>query len=162
MSKIVKFFKRNERNGYMSNWWLADFEINGQVFDSVEQYMMWRKAMLFNDTYNANKILEETNPALIKKYGRAVKGFVGSEWDAIREEVVYQGCLAKFSQNEDLKQKLLSYDVDSIFVECSPYDRVWGIGLKASDSRSDNIETWEGQNLLGKCLSRVRKELEKE
>ena len=129
MSKIVKFFKRNERNGYMSNWWLADFKINGQVFDSVEQYMMWRKAMLFNDTYNANKILEETNPALIKKYGRAVKGFVASEWVAIREEVVYQGCLAKFSQNEDLKQKLLSYDIDSIFVECSPYDRIWGIQL---------------------------------
>lgn len=160
MRKIVKFFRVNEKNGFLSNWWASEFAICNVYFSCVEQYMMWRKAMLFGDINTANKILEDKSPANMKKYGRMVKNYVDSEWIEIREEVVYEGCLAKFSQNEELRDKLLSFDVDSIFVECSPCDRIWGIGISANDSRSNDTSQWEGQNLLGKCISRVRKELE--
>lgn len=47
-------------------------------------------------------------------------------------------------------------------VEASPYDRIWGIGLTASDPLAQNEETWLGQNLLGKVLDDVRDRLDVE
>ena len=41
------------------------------------------------------------------------------------------------------------------FVEGSPYDRIWGIGIH-KDAASDDESTWKGQNLLGKVLDEVR------
>lgn len=41
-------------------------------------------------------------------------------------------------------------------VEASPYDRIWGIGLKATDEKAQNPASWQGQNLLGFALMDVR------
>lgn len=131
MANLVKFFSVDEENGYMSNWWISNFVVNGMIFNCVEQYMMWRKAMLFGDIE------------------------VASNWDAIKESVVYTGCHAKFSQNAELREKLLSFDEDSIFVECSPNDSIWGIGLDASNTDSDDMSKWRGSNLLGMCIGMV-------
>lgn len=157
--RIVKFFRVNQENGYMSNWWLCNFTIDGVSFNSVEQYMMWSKAKTFNDEVIASKIMQTSAMADIKRLGREVHNYDEKVWGSIREEVVYRGVLAKFSQNEDLKSKLLSFDKDSIFCECSPYDRIWGIGLSASNPSSNNQNEWRGRNLLGKCIGRARKEL---
>ena len=46
-------------------------------------------------------------------------------------------------------------------VEASPYDRIWGIGLEASNPKAHNRATWRGANLLGKILTEVREELMK-
>lgn len=62
----------------------------------------------------------------------------------------------KFSQNEYLKKKLLNPKwSDKGFVEGSPYDRIWGIGVHYKDA-SDDESTWRGENLLGKVLNEVR------
>ena len=44
-------------------------------------------------------------------------------------------------------------------VEASPYDRIWGIGLEASNPEAHCRTTWRGANLLGKILTEVREEL---
>jgi ribA/ribD-fused uncharacterized protein len=41
-------------------------------------------------------------------------------------------------------------------VEASPHDRVWGIGMAASDPRAQIMKKWEGNNLLGFILTDVR------
>lgn len=48
---------------------------------------------------------------------------------------------------------------DAVLVDASPYDRIWGIGLKADDERALHPNTWQGQNLLGFALMDVREEL---
>ena len=40
--------------------------------------------------------------------------------------------------------------------EASPHDKVWGIGLTASDSRGASTILWCGLNLLGQALERTR------
>lgn len=72
--------------------------------------------------------------------------------------LVVEGNVAKFSQNPDLKEFLLGTG-DAVIVEASPYDKIWGIGLKANDERARNPETWRGENLLGFALMDVREEL---
>jgi len=57
---------------------------------------------------------------------------------------------------EELKKLLLSdkYKGKS-FVEGSPVDNIWGIGIHEDDA-SDDTSNWKGQNLLGKALDTVR------
>lgn len=64
----------------------------------------------------------------------------------------------KFRQNYDLKVYLLMTK-DSILAEASPYDRVWGIGLGLRYPERLDYSKWRGENLLGKVLMDVRKQL---
>ena len=66
--------------------------------------------------------------------------------------------MAKFSQNEKLKDLLLSTG-DSILAECAVKDRTWGIGLSMNDSNRLKPELWKGQNLLGFALMMVRNKI---
>jgi hypothetical protein len=72
--------------------------------------------------------------------------------------VVYRANFAKFSQNEDLRRKLLSTG-SKIFVECSPYDKIWGNGLNITDTLHTHPDFWKGTNRLGKAIMKVRETL---
>ena len=73
-------------------------------------------------------------------------------------ENVIQDNWCKFSQNRDLREFLLSTG-DSVLVEASPYDNIWGIRLAASSQEAQDPTQWRGQNLLGFALMEVRDEL---
>lgn len=141
-----------------SQWYMRDFEVDGHRYCCMEQYMMAQKAILFKDFDTLAKILNSRDQADIKQLGREVKNFDGAKWDAHKSDIVYKGNLAKFGQNEDLKAILLATG-DKTLVEASPYDRIWGIGLRASDPRSVDPGQWQGQNLLGQALMLVRETL---
>ena len=125
---------------------------------SAEQYMMYCKAMLFTDFEAAKKILAEHNPRRVKELGRQVRRFNDDTWYVFRWRFVYAGNKYKFTQCEDLKEKLFSTQRTTL-VEASPYDKIWGIGLKEGDPKTKQRSTWEGKNLLGEILTELRIEL---
>ena len=94
--------------------------------------MMYQKARCFHGEEIANKILHTDNVACIKQMGRAVKNYNDNYWNGVRQIIVYKGLQAKFSQNEELKEKLLGTK-DAILAECAVRDRIWGIGLSMTD-----------------------------
>ena len=155
---IICFHNPEEENGFLSNWYLSDFKVNEVKYSSMEQFMMYKKAIRFQDIEKAQQILSTNDVALIKEYGRQVKGYNDSIWCGIRQMVVYQGLLAKFSQNNILCNKLLQTHND-ILAECAVKDRVWGIGLSMNDPQRLDLAKWRGQNLLGYTLMMVREEL---
>ena len=152
---IVCFHNPNEENGYLSNWYSSKFTVNDVDFSSMEQYMMYKKAVCFGDKDMANKILATDDVAEIKAFGRLVANYNESYWNGVRQIVVFEGLTAKFSQNEDLKAKLKATD-NSILAECAVKDRIWGIGLSMNDLDRFQIDKWKGQNLLGYGLMMVR------
>lgn len=144
--------------GIFSQWYKRDMIIDGVVYCTCEQFMMAEKAKLFNDDLSLSSIMNSKEPAEQKALGRKVKGFNKDQWDKICRDVVYRGNYAKFSQHKDLKEILLKTN-NKIIAEASPYDRIWGIGLKATDERALNSSKWEGTNWLGEAIMKVRSEI---
>lgn len=157
---IICFHNPDEQNGYLSNWYLSDFVANDVKFSSMEQYMMYYKAIYFNDKDIASQILKTDDVAQIKKLGRLVKGYDDHYWNGIRQTVIYEGLIQKFSQNPELP-KLLADTNDNILAECAVNDEIWGIGLSMTDPDRFDRKKWNGQNLLGYALMMVRKKLVK-
>ena len=158
MSKVVCFHKPSEENGYLSNWYHSRFSVNGIVFSSMEQYMMYCKASCFHDDSIATQILATADVAEIKALGRLVKNYNENHWNGVRQIAVYEGLCAKFSQNEDLKAQLLSTG-DAVLAECAVNDHIWGIGLSMHNPDRFDRSKWKGQNLLGYTLMMVRQKL---
>lgn len=142
----------------LSQWYGAPFSLGGRTFPTAEHYMMFQKALLFRDDQAAEKILAAKSPAIAKKLGRTVKGFVQGAWDEERLRFVADGNEAKFDQHPRLRAFLLATK-DKVLVEASPRDRIWGIGLPETDSRAANPLTWRGLNLLGFALMIARSRL---
>ena len=158
---IVCFHNPDEDNGYLSNWYPSSFTVDSVAFSSMEQFMMYRKAICFGDEAVAAQILSTSDVAKIKSLGRQVSNYDESMWNGIRQIVVYEGLLAKFSQNEELKAKLKATG-NAVLAECAVKDRIWGIGLSMKDPDRLNKAKWNGQNLLGYALMMVRERLQQD
>lgn len=155
---IVCFHNPDEENGYLSNWYHSDFQINNIHFSSMEQYMMYQKAVSFCDSEIAKEVLAIDDVAKIKELGRLVSNYNDHIWSGKRQIVVYEGLVAKFSQNVTLHD-LLEQTESNILAECAVKDTIWGIGLSMTDPKRLEMMYWKGQNLLGYTLMMVREKL---
>jgi hypothetical protein len=143
--------------GPFSNWTPSEFEVDGLTFNCGEQYMMYVKAITFGDKGTAQQIMEATSPRDQKKLGRQVRNYDDKVWAEVRFEKFKKGLIEKYKLPKF--NKFLEERKDKIIVEASPYDRIWGIGYHQDDANLlENKEKW-GQNLLGKCIMDIAKEL---
>ena len=170
-----------------SNFHPAKIEYKEYVFCSNEQFMMFGKAKTFHDSENANKILAINKSELIERFlsgkvsseeivndsamsamwnksmmeikrcGREVKNYDEKIWCQKREKIVLFGAKEKFKQNQNLMSQLMDSG-ESIIVEASKYDKIWGIGLTEYDAKRTPPENWPGLNLLGKLLDALKLE----
>jgi ribA/ribD-fused uncharacterized protein len=141
-----------------SQWFACRFVVNGVTFNCAEQYMMYGKAQLFGDEDIRKEILEAEHPRTHKALGRKVKNFDPAVWERERMRIVKEGNRAKFTQNEELLATLFATKGTTL-VEASPFDKIWGIGLAATDPRAQDPKQWKGKNLLGYVLTELRDEL---
>jgi ribA/ribD-fused uncharacterized protein len=154
MSDYVFFFGAQH---VASQWHPSSFQERGVTFYNAEQYMMYHKALLFNDVDTAVAIQRIRDPKRIKRLGRSVRPFDAARWDEHKRDIVLAGTRLKFAQNPHLKARLLAHPPGSLFVESSVYDRVWGIGYDSLNALA-NQDKW-GENLLGQIITQVFQEL---
>lgn len=155
MTSYTFFYSKSD---VLSQWYPCKFTIDNITFTCAEQWMMYSKALLFKDKITRQKILSTHDPSKQKALGRIVKNFDPDVWSKESKVIVYVGNLAKFTQNKELLDQLLSTEYTTL-VEASPSDLIWGIGLRASDKRATNKELWRGKNLLGSILTMLRDNL---
>lgn len=156
-------------DGPFSQWFGCHFEIDGTEYNCAEQLMMAEKARLFGDLDTLEMIMESDSPRRQKALGRQVEGFSKEDWEDDETDngrpfcwnVVWRGNEAKFGQNEHLWAELLATDGTTL-VEASPYDTIWGIGLREGDPGCQSRDTWQGLNWLGEVLTDVREHLKRE
>lgn len=113
--------------------------------------MMAEKARLFGDADAERAVLDAIHPGEAKNAGRLVRGFDDAVWEAERFDVVVRGNVAKFGQHDELGRFLVGTG-RRVLVEASPRDRIWGIGVTASDERATDPASWRGSNLLAFAL----------
>ena len=169
--KPVLFYGADESKGefrFMSNMFVAPFEIDGTKFPTVEHYFQWSKAMLFEgkDSETGKKMMtpprnkEYTEAKTVKALGRKVKDFSAAKWDEVKIPIMEKGVRAKFVNPEHgLLEKLLATD-DRPLAEANPRDKFWGIGMSADSEKAKDPRKWptEVGNELGKILMKLREE----
>jgi ribA/ribD-fused uncharacterized protein len=138
-----------------SNWYMMLFEHQSIQYNCSEQYMMYKKAMLFKDVDVAEMIMDQGHPRKQKFLGRQVRGYDDQIWMAECENIMVPGLVSKFQQDSYSRNTLLETG-DKIIVEASKYDKIWGIGMEETDQRAPFPERWAGKNLLGKVLMKAR------
>ena len=89
-------------------WTRSLFTADRIEYTCTEQFMMAEKARLFGDTEICQRIPDTDSPRSHKALGRTVRGFSEKVWNQNREDIVYRGNIAKFSQNPDMLTQLLS------------------------------------------------------
>lgn len=157
-----KFFENENgiyfKSGYPSQWYIAPFTIYDITYNCCEKYMMAEKARFFGDYDIEKLIMLSDDPKEHKQLGRNVKNFDADKWNLVVDNIVYNANYAKFTQNLDLKNKLLASG-GKIYVECSPYDAIWGNGMNITDTLNTSMENWRGTNRLGLAIMKVRNTL---
>lgn len=140
-----------------SNWEASPFALDGNRYNCVEQWMMAEKARVFGDEDVRKQILSTSNPKLQKDLGRQVRNYDDQRWSQVRFDIVVRGTIEKYEQNPHLKELLLAVPDGTRFVEASPFDKIWGIGMSQSDPRATDPSLWLGQNLLGYAVDDARR-----
>jgi len=141
MDKVL-FYRTNETYGFLNNFKKAKMFIYDRWWKNVESAYQAQKTII-PDEYD--KIWLADTPRQARDWGQLVT--MRPDWDQVKVSVMEECVLAKFSQNHDLREKLLATH-DAEIVEDSPIDYFWGWGKDHT-----------GENNLGKILMRVRDKL---
>ncbi|OWT32779.1 swarming motility protein YbiA [Methanobrevibacter sp. 87.7] len=129
---------------FLSNFYECNVEYGGIIYNNSEAAFQAQKAS--DDEIKI--IFSNLTPSLAKKLGRNIR--LRHDWREIRDDVMYEVCMAKFKQNDDLR-KLLIDTGDAVLIEGNTWrDGYWG------------VYKGKGKNKLGLTLMKVRRELSKE
>ena len=89
-------------------------------------------------------------------------GFKDDVWTPEKkEDIMKQIVRAKFTQNLDLRKKLVDSG-DKILANADSRDKFWGVGTSANTAIAKDPAKWKGENKLGKMLMELRTELRAE
>ena len=134
-------------------------KFDGFRFPTSEHIFMYIKAKTFNDNEIAEKIKSAPDPKTAKSLGRKVRGFNEEVWKKHRDNAMKTTVQLKFDASSEFRNELLKEKYrNKTFVEASPYDCIWGIGMSMEDPNVNNEHEWQGLNLLGNILTKLRDE----
>lgn len=126
---------------FLSNFFEAPIEYEGLTYRNNEAAFQAAKVI-------DKKLREEfstLNPSEAKRKGRRVS--LRPDWEQVKNRVMYEVCLAKFTQNPELKTKLLETGDIKLEEGNTWGDKTWG------------TVNGKGENRLGKILMKIREDL---
>lgn len=129
---------RNEYS-FLSNFYSAPVTYNGLTYRNSEAAFQAQKNIL------RSKEFVNLNPSEAKQLGRKV--YLRSDWERVKNQLMYEICYNKFTQNATLKDKLLATCEQELVETNSWNDTYWGVC------------NGRGQNHLGKILMKLRNDL---
>lgn len=141
---------------YLSNFYLCDLMIDGELYASVEQFYQHIKCLTCEDHDRAANILCTDDPLHAKVLGDGCE--VKEDWIQSKVYTMFKGMFHKFVQNEDLAYKLPS--TENLHLYEATTDKLYGAGI-GLNSKKCEMRTWEGKNVCGKLLCKIRKILRK-
>lgn len=146
-TRINKIQIFDGEHAFLSNFYECAVLYNNRMFSSSEAAFQSEKCI---EEAEKDKFINLT-PFASKKLGKKIQ--IRPDWEDVKEQIMYDIVYAKFSQNQDLKDKLLATD-NTYLVEGNYWrDQFWGV---CPENGNPGID---GLNVLGQILMRVRAEL---
>ena len=132
------------KHSFLSNFYNCPINYNGLRYLNNEAAFQAQKTL----DENVRKEFTQLPPNLAKRKGRKVT--LRSDWEQVKDEVMYEICLEKFVGNTTLLN-LLHQTKDSEIVEGNYWhDNYWG------NCTCDRCKNVVGKNKLGKILMEIR------
>lgn len=141
----IEFYSKLPAYREFSNFFPSAFDLEGKRWPTVEHYFQAQK-FPSNPEYQ-EEIRAAKTPEKAKSLGSTQEKPIRADWDTVREEFMAKALKAKFTQNPDLKAKLLATGSRPL-IEANPTDSYWGYG-----------RTKKGKNRMGVLLQQLRDEL---
>lgn len=133
---------------FLSNFYNSEVTYDGITYDNNEAAFQAMKTMDLKE----RKLFSHRSPSSAKLEGRQLR--LRTDWEEVKENIMHEIVLAKFTQNKNLGMKLLlTGDEELVEGTTGWHDNIWG---NCDCTKCKNII---GQNKLGKILMRVREEL---
>jgi len=137
----IYFYSTRNKYGEFSNFAAYGIQLDDQWWATVEHYFQAQK---FIDTDYKERIRLAKTPKYAATLGRSRTMPLRTDWEQVKDEVMYQAVLRKFSTHKKLTTLLLSTGEEDI-IEKTTGDYYWGCGTKGT-----------GRNQLGVTLCQVR------
>jgi ribA/ribD-fused uncharacterized protein len=151
----VFFFSKLPENKEFSNFYEAKFTLDGNEYPTAEHAYQAIKAKTFGDEAMFDKIMKAKSAQSAKAFGRKVANFKEETWSAKKNDVMTSILRAKFTQNPDIRAKLLETGTRPI-ANADPRNKYWGIGTSLNTEKAKDPSKWLGANTLGKLLVDLR------
>lgn len=140
----IQFYRENDPYGCFSNFSKHPVVIDGITWKTTEHYF---QAMKFQGTPHEQKIRNASSPTEAKRLGGTRSVRLRSDWEDVKDDVMYKALQAKFTQHPNIQATLLGTGTATL-VEHTSRDSYWGDGGDGS-----------GKNKLGLLLMKLRDEL---
>ena len=141
---VINFYAVGDDYGCFSNFSPHPITLKGKTWQTSEHYFQAQKVA---GTPAEEEVRLAKSPMIAARMGRSRKRPLRKDWETVKDSIVYEAVLAKFTQHPDLREVLLATG-DARIVEYTENDAYWGDGGDGS-----------GENRLGRILMRVREEL---
>ena len=143
--EVIRFYHLSDAYGCFSNFARAPVRLRGLVWPTSEHYFQAQK---FVGTPREEEVRQAKSPMIAARMGRSRKHPLRPDWERVKDAVMREAVLAKFTQHDDLRGLLLGTG-DALLVEHTENDSYWGDGGDGS-----------GKNMLGRILMSVRNQLQ--
>jgi len=144
---VIQFYTTRGTFGCFSNFSRDPFMYKDKFWKTSEHAFQAQK---FAGTKYEDAVRCCNMPGDAAEMGRDRSLPLRKDWEQVKDSVMEEILYAKFSQNEKLKEVLLSTN-DAELVEHTDRDSYWGDGGNGS-----------GKNMLGKLLMKTREKLSNE
>lgn len=142
--KVINFYSTKDEYGCFSNFAAYRIFLKGKYWPTTEHYFQAQK---FAGTEHEEQIRLAKSPMIAARMGRDRKRPFRKDWESVKNGIMREAVLTKFSQHQELKDILIGTG-DAKLVEHTAKDSYWADGGDG-----------HGLNMLGQILMSVREEL---
>ncbi len=141
---VIHFYGTSGEYGGFSNFSPHPIALKGKSWPTSEHYFQSQK---FAGTPDEEEVRLAKSPMIAARMGRSRKRPLRKDWESVKDSIMHEAVLTKFTQHADLREILLATG-DATIVEHTKNDAYWGDGGDG-----------HGKNRLGEILMQVRDEL---
>ena len=142
----IRFYNRGEPYYEFTNFYEVIVTIDGEDWLTTEHYFQAQK-FVGTPLVGTIRMLSRPREAFDKSRDPRYSSWRRSDWEDVKEDVMFKALQAKFHQHKKLGQ-LLRDTGDRELLEHSPYDSYWGDGGDGT-----------GKNRLGILLMKLRDDM---